>query len=91
MTILMMAPMTTDGWKWVKTSGQLYWYIKMPKDDAILTNSDQRNFRSQPSDLWTDAATVERRVRRKTGRREEVRSHKRERDSGERRSKCEKR
>ena len=71
MTILMMAPMTTDGWKWVKTSGQLYWYIKMPKDDAILTNSDQRNFRSQPSDLWTDAATVERRVRRKADRREE--------------------
>jgi hypothetical protein len=47
-----------------------------------------RKLRSQTSDLWTDAATAERRVRRNTGRREEATE---EKESGERRSKCTKR
>ena len=46
----------------------------MKKDDAILINSDQRKFRSQTSDLWTDAAT-----REESEGRQKRRSHRRER------------
>jgi hypothetical protein len=46
----------------------------MKKDDAIFINSDQRKFRSQTSDLWTDAATREESEGRQT---EEKKSQKR--------------
>ena len=37
----------------------------------MKTIANRRKFRSQTCDIWTDAATVERRVRRKADRREE--------------------